>query len=95
MGFRLKRAPRCAPPSVLTFADSSAVSSLKGSAQTLPEIADAELLANTRLTVWKSNLQPDFNVSVCDRFDARLSAMLRELDESDRFVQESAESTSM
>ena len=49
MGFRLKRAPRCALPSVLTFADSSAVSSLKGSAQTLPEIADAELLANTRL----------------------------------------------
>jgi hypothetical protein len=31
---------------------------------------------------WKSNLQPDFNVSVCDRFDARSSAVLRELDES-------------
>ena len=51
MGFRLKRAPRCALPSVLTFADSSAVSSLKGSAQTLTglETTDAELLANTRL----------------------------------------------
>ena len=45
--------------------------------------------------VWKSNLQPDFNVRVCDRFDARLSAVLRELDESNRFVQKSAESTSI
>ena len=45
--------------------------------------------------VWKSNLQPDFNVRVCDRFDARLSAVLREIDESNRFVQKSAESTSI
>jgi hypothetical protein len=45
--------------------------------------------------VWKSNLQPDFNVRVCDRFDARLSAVLRELDASNRFVQKSAESTSI
>ena len=44
---------------------------------------------------WTSNLQPDFNVRVCDRFDARFSAVLRELDESHRFVQKSAESTSM
>jgi hypothetical protein len=44
---------------------------------------------------WNSNLQPDFNVSVCDRFDATSSAVLRELDESNRFVQKSAESTSM
>ena len=36
---------------------------------------------------WKSNLQPDFNMRVCDRFDARLFAVLRELDESNRFVQ--------
>ena len=43
----------------------------------------------------KSNLQPDFNVSVFDRFDAHLSVVLRELDESDRFVQKSAESTSI
>ena len=34
----------------------------------------------------KSNLQPDFNVSAFDSFDARFS-------ESNRFVQESAEST--
>jgi microtubule-associated protein-like 6 len=45
--------------------------------------------------VWNSNLQPDFNVRVCDGFDARVSAVLRELDESNRFVQKSAESTSM
>jgi len=44
---------------------------------------------------WKSNLQPDFNVRVCGRFDANTSVVLRELDESNRFVQNSAESTSM
>ena len=48
-----------------------------------------------RRSVSKSNLQPDFNVRVCDRFDARFSAVLRELDESNRFVQKSAESTSI
>ena len=46
-------------------------------------------------TVWNSNLQPDFNVSVCDIFDAISLAVLRELDESNRFVQKSAESTSI
>jgi hypothetical protein len=45
--------------------------------------------------VWKSNLQTDFNVRVCDRFDARFSAVLRELDKSNRFVQKSAKSTSI
>ncbi|KAK7241758.1 glutathione S-transferase [Aureococcus anophagefferens] len=45
--------------------------------------------------VWKSNLQPDFNVRACERFDATLSAVLRELDESNRSVQKSAESTSI
>ena len=45
--------------------------------------------------VWNSNLQPDFNVIVCDSFDAISSAVLRELDESNRFVQKSAESTSI
>ena len=45
--------------------------------------------------VCKSNLQPDFNVSVRDRFDASFSAVLRELDESNRSVQKSAESTSI
>ena len=39
-----------------------------------------------------SNLQADFNAAV---FDASSSAVLRELDESHRFVQKSAESTSM
>ena len=43
--------------------------------------------------VWNSNLQSDFNVRICDRFDASSSAALRELDESNRFVQKSAEST--
>jgi len=38
-------------------------------------------------------MQRDFSVSVCDGFDARLSAALRELAESDRVVQKSAEST--
>jgi len=42
-----------------------------------------------------SNLQLDFNVSVFECFDARTSAVLRALDESHRFVQKSAESTSM
>ena len=45
--------------------------------------------------VWIPNLQPDFNVRIFDGFDARLSAVLRELDESNRFVQKSAESTSI
>jgi len=42
-----------------------------------------------------SNIQLDFNVSERDRFDASSSALLRELDESNRFVQKSAESTSI
>ena len=58
--------------------------------------AKAELSrADAWKTVWKSNLQPDFNVSVCDSFDASSLAVLRELDESNRFVQKSAESTSI
>ena len=43
----------------------------------------------------KPNLQPDFNVSVFECFDTSSSAGLRELDESDRSVQKSAESTSI
>ena len=43
----------------------------------------------------KPNLQPDFNVSVFECFDTISSAGLRELDESDRSVQKSAESTSI
>jgi WD40 repeat protein len=45
--------------------------------------------------VWKSNIRPDFNVRVFQHFDTSASALLRELDESDRFVQKSAESTSI
>jgi hypothetical protein len=45
--------------------------------------------------VWNSNLQPDFNVRTCDSFDASSWAVLRELDESNRFVPKSAESTSI
>ena len=46
-------------------------------------------------SVWKSNLQPDFNVRVFGCFDTSTSAVLRELAESNRFVQKSAESTSI
>ena len=45
--------------------------------------------------VWESNLQPDFNASKRDSFDASSSTVLRELDKSNRFVQKSAESTSI
>ena len=41
-----------------------------------------------------SNIQPDFNVRVRDSLDANLLAVLRALNESDRFVQKSAESIS-
>jgi len=43
----------------------------------------------------KSNLELDFNVSVFEYFDTNTSALLRELDESNRFVQKSPKSTSM
>ena len=45
--------------------------------------------------VWKSNLQIDFNVSLFECFDTSTFAVLRELDESNRFVKKSAESTSI
>ena len=44
-------------------------------------------------TVWIPKLQPDFNVRVLERFGPSSLVVLRELDESDRFVQKSAEST--
>ena len=47
------------------------------------------------LAVWNSNIQPDFNVRVIERFGPDSFAVLRELDESNRFVQKSAESTSI
>jgi delta-1-pyrroline-5-carboxylate synthetase len=56
---------------------------------------EAKVGAALRAPGPKSNLQPDFNVSVCECFDARCSAVLRELNESNRFVQKSAESTSI
>ena len=42
-----------------------------------------------------SHLRPDFNVRVCDGFDAKSSAVLRELDESHRCIQKPLESTLM
>ena len=45
--------------------------------------------------VWKSNLQPDFNVRVIERIAPDSLAELRELVESNRFIQKSAESTSI
>ena len=39
----------------------------------------------------KQTIPPDFDVRVFGRFDASASALLRELDESDRFVQKSAD----
>jgi len=65
----------------------------------LPKLNAASVLSaysrakNRFVAAWNSNLRPDFNVRVID--DARLSAVLREPDESHRFVQKSAESTSM
>ena len=54
---------------------------------------DDELRAS--LPVWKSNLQLEFNVSVIERIAPDSLTVLRELDESNRFVQKSAESTSI
>ena len=54
-----------------------------------------DMLGNEFDAVPKPNLQPDFKVSVFECFDKISSAGLRELDESDRPVQKSAESTSI
>ena len=59
------------------------------------ELATARGRVDARATVPKPNLQPDFNVSVFECFDTSSSTGLRELDESDRSVQKSAESTSI
>ena len=45
--------------------------------------------------VWIPNIQPDFNVCVLERFGPDSLAVLRELDESHRCLQKSAESTSI
>ena len=60
-----------------------------------PRTMSVQLTGNTCYSVWKSNLQPDFNVRVCECFNATSSASLRELDESNRSVRKSAESTSI
>ena len=63
------------------------------------EILEAFLHSEYRVellySVWKSNLQPDFNVRVIERFGPDYFAVLRELDESNRFVPKSAKSTSI
>ena len=46
----------------------------------------AEAFAHESSPAWTSHLRPDFNVRVIERFDTRASALLRDLDESDRFV---------
>ena len=58
-------------------------------------VAAYDALAVKHHAVWKSNLQPDFNLRVCECFDTSTSAVLRELAKSNRFVQKSAESTSI
>ena len=45
--------------------------------------------------VWNSNLQPDFNVRLIERFGPGSFAVLRKLDGSNRYVQKSAKSTSI
>ena len=62
---------------------------------TPPEVRSLRKRVAALETVWKSNLQPDFNVRVIERFGPDSFAVLRELDESDRSVQKSAESTSI
>ena len=51
--------------------------------------------ALARETVWKSNLQPECNVRVIELIAPDSLVELRELDESNRFIQKSAESTSI
>jgi len=86
---RARAAAAAAAPAPRFFGDAAAAPPAEDPA--------ARLLAKDpgSATAWKPNLQPDFNLSVCDSFDARLSPALRELNKSDRFVQKSAESTSI
>ena len=56
-------------------------------------LAEGRVVYAGPAAVWIPNLQPDFNVSVFERFGPGSFAVLRELDESDRFVKKSAEST--
>ena len=63
---------------------------IENDARTVEAGAEAQSLA-----AWKSNLQPDFNMRIFECFDTSTFAVLRELAESNRFVQKSAESTSI
>ena len=85
---------------VLHIVGTSPVEKLQLVGQLPPELGDLAKLEELRVSyssiaVPNSNLQPDFNVSVRDSFDEISSAVLRELDESNRFVQKSAESISI
>ena len=85
--------PRFAGPIVVTPASTFARDNARARA---PKKRDVVVPPPPGLwAVWKPNLQPDFNVRICDSFDASSSAVLRELDESNRSVQKSAESTSI
>ena len=57
--------------------------------------ATASFIAAAYPPVWNSNLRPEFNVRIIERIAPDSSVALRELDESNRFVQKSAKSTSM
>ena len=76
-----------------------AAAELGGARATLRVRATTSRSAGRRSSIFepapvpKPNLQPDFNMSVFECFDTSSSAGLRELDESDRSVQKSAEST--
>ena len=86
---------------VLGLAAAAAAAGAHARGVPLPPVASARPASTLRQRmaksepVWKSNLQPDFNVSVCDSFGATRSDVRRELDESNRFVQKLAESTSI
>jgi hypothetical protein len=67
---------------------------------TVPEVYARRMCAAHCLTFDAAapsppELQPDFNVRIVERFDASTSAVLRELEESERLVPKSPESTSM
>ena len=58
-------------------------------------VAVVRLVRDPREPAWIPNLRPDFSVRVIEQFGPYSFAVLRELDESNRFVQNSADSTSI
>ena len=102
---RAAAAPRPRPPRAAAFGGTTSAVFLDGARVDLFLVTSPPTMLSQYPTalptpdpsapVWKANLQPDFNVRVCDGFDTSASAVLRELDESNRFVQKSAESTSI